>query len=212
MVVFSRTTFTPSSFKERVRFPNASSMAVPVAPHRSHVRPFSSTRRCQRIWSTFISSPPIGPFPDMAQPVSSTKETRSPRYSFHPASPSPDRSKRSVGSKSSLSAPSQQGVEQVPDDQNPNADHARERGNQAHLEDLPEDDHLRQRQADDRHHESQDRPQGRPLAKERLYDRDDPGGVRVHGYTDPHGERNRPPRPGAHDPGHEVLRHVPVDR
>ena len=61
--------------------------------------------------------------------------------------------------------PLQDQVEQVTHDEDPRSHHAGERRDQADFQHLPEDDHLGEREGDDRHHEGEHRPQRRPLAE-----------------------------------------------
>ena len=80
-----------------------------------------------------------------------------------------------------------------------------------HLSTFLQDDRLRQRERDDRHHEGEHGAQRGALLEQSLHDRDDAGRVGVHGDAEQHGERHAPPGVGAHDRRHEVLGHVAVD-
>ena len=86
-----------------------------------------------------------------------------------------------------------QGVEQVADEQDPDGDDAGEDRDELRLHDPPEDDHLRERQGGDGHHEREGRAHRQALGDEHLDDRDGPGGVAVERDAEQdegrHGER-----------------------
>src|SRR5512141_1431690 len=103
-------------------------------------------------------------------------------------------------------------IEEVSDDQDPDAHDTGKRRDQPYFQYLPENNHFRQGKPDDRHHERKDGPQGRALGQQRLDDRDDPRGVGIHRDADQHGKRNGPPGAAAHERRQEVFGHVPVDR
>ena len=80
-------------------------------------------------------------------------------------------------------------------------DHAGENRHETRGHHLAQDDHFRERQRDDAHHEGERRPERRALAEKRLDDGNDAGGVGVDRHADQHDRRNRPPRAPAHDRG-----------
>ena len=93
----------------------------------------------------------------------------------------------------------------------PAGDDRDERRDERGAKHLPEDDHLRQRERDDRHHEGEHRPERRALAEKGLDDRDDARGVGVHRDAEQHRERHGPPGAAPHERRQEVRRDVAVD-
>lgn len=102
-------------------------------------------------------------------------------------------------------------VKQIADQKDSKPDDPYESGNEARLENLPQNDHLRKGQGDHRHHEGQDRTQSGTLFEQGMHHGDDARRVGIHGNTDQYGYRHRPPGRFSHETGHDPFGYISMN-